>query len=102
MSVVVSCNLPDGVILGADSAITLPGPPVVPGQPLPPNVMHGGVLKVYEDADKLFSLGERPIGVATFGAGVIGNRTLGSYLREFVVRDPQQVISGQTTVQQVA
>lgn len=102
MSVVVSCNLPDGVILGADSAITLPGPPVIPGQPLPPNVMHGGVLKVYEDADKLFALGERPIGVATYGVAVIGNRTVGNYLREFVVRDPNQVVTGQTTVQEVA
>jgi len=102
MSVVVSCNLPDGVILGADSAITLPGPPIVPGQPLPPNIMHGGVLKVYEDADKLFALGERPIGVATYGAAVIVSRTVGNYLREFVVRDPNHVVTGQTTVQEVA
>ena len=102
MSVAVSCNLSDGVVLGVDSAVTLPGPPIVPGQPLPPNVMHGGVLKVYEDADKLFSLGDRPIGVATFGAAIIGTRTIGNYLREFVVRDPNNVITGQTTLQQIA
>jgi len=102
MSVVVSCNLPDGVILGADSAITLPGPPIVPGQPLPPNVMHGGILKVYEDADKLFALGERPIGVATFGAALLGNRTVGNYLREFVVRDPNHAVTEHTTVAEVA
>ena len=50
MSVAVSTNLADAVILGVDSAISLPGPPPIPGQVLPPNVMHGGVLKVYEDA----------------------------------------------------
>ncbi len=102
MSVAVSCNLPEGVVLGVDSAITLPGPTPPPGQPLPPNIMQGGVLKVYEDAEKLFQLGDRPIGVATFGLGVIGNRTIGSYLREFVLSDPNQVVSGPTTVQQIA
>lgn len=102
MSVAVACNLPEGVVLGVDSAITLPGPNPPPGQPLPPNMMQGGVLKVYEDAEKLFQLGNRPIGVATFGLGVIGNRTIGSYLREFVVSDPNAVVSGHTTIQQVA
>lgn len=102
MSVVVSSNLPDGVVLGADSAITLPGPPPVAGQPLPPNVMHGGVLKVYEDADKLFSLGTRPVGIATFGTAIIGNRTVGNYLREFVVRDINGVVSGQSSIAQIS
>src|SRR5208337_2936439 len=60
MSVVVSVNLADGVILAVDSAVTLPGPPPIPGQPLPPDMMQGGVLKVYEDAAKLFPLGDRP------------------------------------------
>jgi len=84
MSVAVSTNLADAVILGVDSAISLPGPPPIPGQVLPPNVMHGGVLKVYEDAEKLFPLGNRNIAIATFGTAMIGNRTLGSQVRNFV------------------
>lgn len=69
MSVAVSCNLSDGVVLGVDSAVTVPGP--------------GGIVKVYENAEKLFQLGDRPIGVAFYGIGVLGTRTLGSFLREF-------------------
>jgi hypothetical protein len=65
-------------------------------------MMHGGVLKVYEDADKLFPLGSRPIGIANFGNAMIGNRTIGNYLREFVALDPAGVISGDTTVPEIA
>lgn len=71
MSVAVSCNLSDGVILGVDSAVTVPGPT--------------GIDKVYENAEKLFRLGNRRIGVATYGLGVIGARTIGSFVREFEV-----------------
>jgi|SRR5215216_1854313 len=79
MTVAVACNLSDGVILGVDSAVSVPVP--------------GGVGKVYEHAEKLFQLGEQPIGVATYGLGVLGNRSIGSYLREFEVRDPHSVVS---------
>jgi len=78
MSVAISCNLSDGVILGVDSAVTLPGP--------------GGILKVYENAEKLFQLGTKHIGVATYGLGGLRDRTIGSYLREFEILDPGQVI----------
>jgi hypothetical protein len=101
MSVVVACNLSDGVIMGVDSAITLPAAPPMPGAPLPPNVMIGGVLKTYEDAEKLFPLGERPIGVATFGAAVINTRTVGNYLREFVLKDPGGIVSTPSSIRDV-
>jgi hypothetical protein len=79
LTVAISCNLSDGVILGVDSAVTLPSPT--------------GVVKVYEEGEKLFQLGTRPIGVATYGLGGILNRTIGSYLREFEVTNPNNVLS---------
>lgn len=76
MTVAVSCNLADGVVLGVDSAVTI-----------------GNVLKVYENAEKLFQLGEKPIGIATFGIGALGTRGIGSYIREFEVVDPNHVVT---------
>jgi hypothetical protein len=87
MTVAVSCNLSDGVVLGVDSAVTIPA-----GQ---------GVAKVYENAEKLFQIGNRPIGVAFFGLGGLGGRTLGSHLREFEATDPNQVISSNNTMADV-
>lgn len=86
MTVAVSCNLSDGVILGVDSAVTVPAP--------------GGV-KIYENAEKLFRIGNRPIGVAVYGLGALRARSIGSYLREFVVRDDGDVVSGPNTLADV-
>jgi len=94
MTVAVSCNLSDGVILGVDSAITLSGSPV--GQP---HIV--GVVKCYEHAEKLFQLAEKPIGIATFGIGVIRARSIGSYLREFEIQDPNNVVSGSASVEDI-
>jgi hypothetical protein len=58
MSVAVACNLSDGVIVGVDSAITI-GDAAAPA-------------KVYEDADKLFGLGDLPIGIAFYGMAALG------------------------------
>jgi integrase len=54
VTVAVACNLSDGVALAVDSAVTLPDG-------------TGGIAKVYENAQKLFQLGDRPIGIAVFG-----------------------------------
>jgi len=86
MTVAVSCNLSDGVILGVDSAVSIPGP--------------GGIAKVYENAEKLFQIGKRPIGVAIFGLGGIGARSIGSYLRE-LEHDNSDIVSGQNTIRDV-
>jgi hypothetical protein len=86
MTVAVSCNLSDGVALAVDSAVTLPD-------------ASGGVIKVYENAQKLFQLGDRPIGIAVFGLGALGSRSIGSYLREFETLDPNGVVSGRTSLQ---
>jgi hypothetical protein len=87
MTVAVACNLSDGVVLGVDSAASIP--------------VVGEVGKTYENAEKLFQVGERPIGVATYGLGVFGDRSIGSYLREFEVRDPDGVVSGKNHVAEV-
>lgn len=88
MTVAVSCNLSDGVILGVDSAVTLPGP--------------GGVLKIYENAEKLFQLGEMPIGIAFYGIAGFENRGIGSFIREFELKNPDNVISDTTKIEDIA
>jgi hypothetical protein len=80
MTVAVACNLSEGVILGVDSAVTLGTP--------------GGVVKVYENADKLFQLGDRPIGVAVYGLAALGNRNIGSYLHELEILNPKGLLTG--------
>ena len=87
MTIAVACNLAEGVVLGVDSAVTL-GDSVT-------------VLKVYENAEKLFQLGKKPIGIATFGIAAIGARGIGSYIREFELLDPNSVVSQPSTVKDV-
>ncbi len=94
MTVAVSCNLSDGVILGVDSAITLSGSLVGSPQVV-------GVVKCYEHAEKLFQFAEKPIGIATFGLGGIRARSIGSYLREFEIQDPNGVVSGSASVEDI-
>jgi len=78
MSIAISCNLSDGVVLGVDSAITLQG-----SAQTPDGKTVQGVLKVYKNAEKLFPLCDLPVAVATFGLGMLGTRTLESYVRQF-------------------
>lgn len=80
MTDAVACNLAEGVILGVDSAVTLGTP--------------GGVVKVFENADKLFQLGDRPIGVAVYGLAALGNRNIGSYLHELEIVNPKGLLTG--------
>ena len=69
MTVAVACNLAEGVVLGVDSAVTMSN-------------QQKQVIKTYEHAEKIFKLGEKPVGIATYGLGAIGNRIIGSYVRE--------------------
>jgi len=94
MTVAVSCNLSDGVILGVDSAITLSGSPA--GQS---NIV--GVIKCYEQAEKLFQLGNKPIGIATFGIGGIRGRSIGNYINEFEIKNPRNVVFEPTNVKDI-
>jgi len=78
MTVAIACTVPDGVILGVDSAVTI-------GDASNP-------LKVYEDAEKIFQLGSLPVGVAIYGLASFGVRTIGSLLREFELKNPSGVL----------
>ena len=103
MSLVVAANFTDGVVLGTDSSVNLPGPPTDYEATLPPGIEgFGSVLKVFEGRETLFPLGQRPIGVAIYGTPQIGNRSIESYLHEFVVSDPNGIITGESTVQMIA
>jgi hypothetical protein len=79
MTVAVACNLSEGVVLAVDSAVSVP--------------TERGIVKVYENADKLFQLGDKPIGLAVFGLGGFGARSIGSYIREFEVTNPEKVVT---------
>lgn len=81
MSVAVACTLSEGVILGVDSAVTLQGP-------------EGHVGKIYENAQKLFQLGELPVGLAAFGMAAFGTRSIGSFISEFETTHPG-LVSGE-------
>ena len=84
MSIAVACNLSDGVILGTDSAITVGGI----GQ-LPDGQRQEGILKVYNDAVKVFGVSKQ-IGVMSVGMAMLGSRTIGSYIREFCITEIEQ------------
>jgi len=87
MSIAVCCTLADGVVLGADSAVT-----VVGTRNKPDGSQETGVLKVYNDAEKIFSVHKLPVGIVTFGLATVANRTLKSLVRQFEIEhSPDQV-----------
>jgi hypothetical protein len=65
VTVAISRNLSEGVVLAVDSAVMLPDP-------------GGGVMKIYENAEKLFQLADRPIGVAVSALGLWEIAALGA------------------------
>jgi hypothetical protein len=86
MTVAISCNLSEGVILGVDSAVTVP---------------VGNHYKIWEHAQKLFQMGDRPIGAAIYGLAGLGDRSIGSYFREFQEKDPGDVLKSKNDVADV-
>ena len=84
MTIAVCCTLADGVVIGTDSAITVTGQIKTPQGVLP------GVLKVYNDAEKVFGFHVEvekdlrlPVGLVTYGLATLGHRTIESFVREF-------------------
>ncbi len=73
MSIVATVKVYDGIVLGAESMTQLTA--VINGQQQ--------VIKAYENAQKLFHIGELPIGVLTYGIGNIGQRSIESFVHEF-------------------
>ena len=74
MSIVASVKVYDGIVLGAESMTQIYADVPERGQQL---------VKAYEHARKLFQLATLPVGVLTFGAGNIGNRSVESFIGEF-------------------
>ena len=73
MSIVACVKVYDGLVLGAESMTQL-------------FVNIGGTaqyVKSYSNARKLFQIGDLPVGVLTYGAGNIGNRSIESFLDDF-------------------
>lgn len=77
MSIAIVCNLSDGVIFGADSAIT------VTASVRPQDPPLGLIAKVYNEAEKVFRVAEWPVGIVSFGVGMMESRSIGSYIEEF-------------------
>src|SRR5207245_3444678 len=42
-----------------------------------------GLVKAYDHAQKLFQIGNLPVGVMVYGSGNIGPRSVASYITEF-------------------
>lgn len=98
MSIAIVCNLSDGVIFGADSAITVRASVKAQDPGL------GLVAKVYNEAEKVFRVAELPVGIVNFGVGMMEARSIGSYIEEFeaTVVEPKKTDFEKMTVKDIA
>ncbi len=81
MSIAIVCNLSDGVIIGADSAITITASTgETPG-------VQDVIAKVYNEAEKVFGLADLPVGLVNYGVAILERRSIGSYIEEFVATE---------------
>ncbi|MCH8876769.1 MAG: hypothetical protein IIA89_08070 [Chloroflexi bacterium] len=78
MTIVVTVNVSEGLVLAADSTASIHG--TIQGESGP---QAGGVLKTYDHARKLSHLKDYPIGTLTWGISQIGSRTVESLIKEF-------------------
>jgi len=74
MSIVACVKVQDGIVVGCDSATQIMGTD---------NKGNVGVLKVFENAKKLFRFRGCPVGILTYGMGNIGKISIQTLLREF-------------------
>lgn len=74
MSIVACVKVQDGIALGCDSATQISGMD-----------QHGniGILKVYQNAIKLFHLPNLPVGILSYGIGNIEKKSIRTLIREF-------------------
>lgn len=78
MTVAIAVKVSEGLVLAADSALTVEGEVrTAEGQ------THRGVLQIYSHATKLAQIRDWPVGTITWGVGQIGKRTIESLVREF-------------------
>jgi hypothetical protein len=74
VTIIVAFKASDGVILGADGASLVP----VRQEDGTTRIIH-----IFETATKIFQIGDKPVGVAFWGSGSIGTRTLNSLVAQF-------------------
>ena len=79
MTIVASVKVHDGIALGCDSATQ------IQGKDPTGNV---SVLKIYQNARKLFRFQDLPIGILVYGIGNIGVKSIRTILREFNKENP--------------
>ena len=77
MTICASVKVRDGMALATDSMSQIQGLIGDTGQTT--------VVKTYSNARKLFQVGDRPIGVMSYGVGNIGIRSIQGLMREFSV-----------------
>lgn len=71
MTIAINAKIHEGVVLASDSATTLIN-------------QHGGVVNVYEHANKIFNLYKGlPIGAITYGLGNIGHASIATLAKDF-------------------
>ena len=77
MTICVSVRIPEGLILAADSMVTLEGT-VNTGEGA-----KAGVLQTFESANKVSQVKDYPIGVMTWGIASISSRSIPSLIMEW-------------------
>lgn len=84
MSLVVAINVPEGVVLAADSRVTTPKITDVPQQ-APAQSIKVVEWITFDNATKLLSFDNHNyVGAVTFGVAEIGDRTANSFATEFL------------------
>lgn len=77
MTICVSVSVAEGLVLAADSAVTLEG------QITTPKGTANGVLQQFNFANKVTRFKDYPIGIMTWGTASISNRSIQSLIMEF-------------------
>src|SRR5208337_4702535 len=74
MSIAILIGVHDGLVLASDSASTLM---------ISAASNLAGIANVYDNANKIFNLYKgKPIGCITYGAGSIGNSSIGTLIKD--------------------
>lgn len=76
MSICVSVKVSEGLVLAADSTAAIMGR-------VGPMPAEAGILKTYDHVRKLSHIKDYPIGTLTWGAALIGARSVESLVREY-------------------
>jgi hypothetical protein len=96
MTICVSVRIPEGLILAADSAVTLEGTVSTPkGQ-------QTGILQTFDYANKITRIKDYPIGVMTWGVASISDRSIQSLIMEWEHDYPILKENENFTVREVA